>query len=163
MTKELWGLIAAAMLGLALPALAQVRAALTAPGDNVLATLSATGVQVYECRAGGGGLAWAFKEPRAELFRDGRRIGRHFAGPSWEHEDGSRIVAKGVARADAPGPGDIPWLRLEVTEHHGAGAFANVRFVQRINTRGGVAAGACPEAGRVLEVPYTADYVLIGD
>jgi hypothetical protein len=162
MSKKWSGPLGAAMLGVVLPAAAQIPPSLTALGDAIVATLSATGVQVYECRVGEVGLAWALKEPRAELFRDGRRIGRHFAGPSWEHQDGGWIVGKAVARADAPGPGDIPWLRLEVSERHGAGAFARVRFIQRINTRGGGAAGACPEAGLLLEVPYTADYVLIG-
>jgi len=46
----------------------------------------------------------------------------------------------------------------------GAGVFANVTWVQRVNTSGGVGpAGSCDPAlagadGGVLKVPYTADY-----
>jgi hypothetical protein len=158
------GPLGAAILALAQPAAAaEIPPALAAPGDAVIATLAATGVQVYECRAGeGGARVWAFKEPRAELLLDGRKVGRHFAGPTWQHDDGSAIVGKVAARADAASPSDIPWLRLEVSERRGAGAFAAAAAVQRINTRGGVASGACPEAGLLMEVPYTADYVLIG-
>ncbi len=37
--------------------------------------------------------------------------------------------------------------------------FADVSSIQRVNTRGGsVPAGACEPIGRVLRVPYTADY-----
>jgi len=127
-------------------------------------TLSATGVQIYECRAGAAGapLQWAFREPRAELVQDGRRIGRHYAGPTWEHEDGSVVTGRPTARVDAPKPGDdIPWLRLDIASRRGAGAFADLGAIQRVNTNGGALAGPCPEAGRVSEVPYTSDYVML--
>ena len=56
----------------------------------------AKGVQIYECRAGkdqAGAYEWAFIAPEADLFDEkGNRLGRHFAGPSWESTDGSTIV-----------------------------------------------------------------------
>ena len=60
-------------------------------GGAPLITLAAHGVQVYECRAAAGAApAWAFVGPEAYLFDPGGlRIGRHGAGPSWQHEDGS--------------------------------------------------------------------------
>jgi hypothetical protein len=139
-----------------------VPAALAAPGDQVVARVSAAGVQVYECRPGAdGALAWAFKEPRAALSLDGKPVGRHYAGPTWEHADGSRIVGRPVASLPAPGAGDIPWLRLTVASRAGDGAFAPVTAVQRVDTRGGTLAGRCDAAGALSEVPYTADYVML--
>jgi hypothetical protein len=136
--------------------------ALTSRGDVPVMTISATGVQVYECRANAGGAPeWVFKEPRAELFLDGRKVGRHYAGPTWEHEDGSLIRGKVAARMDAPRAGDIPWLRLDVASSEGVGVFGGIAVVQRINTRGGALAGACPTIGQVSERPYTSDYVMV--
>ena len=69
---------------------AQVPPAIAAPGENAVVTLHAEGAQVYECKAGNDGkLAWAFREPIATLILDGKTVGRHYAGPTWEHADGS--------------------------------------------------------------------------
>lgn len=164
LTPALAFLLLATAAGAQAPPAVAVPEALAAPGDRPAMTLSATGVQIYDCRAGAAGAApaWAFREPRAELFLDGRRIGRHYAGPTWEHDDGSAVVGKAAARVDAPKPGDdIPWLRLDIASRRGAGAFADLAAIQRVNTRGGALAGSCPEAGRVSEVPYTSDYVML--
>jgi hypothetical protein len=77
---------------------AQVPPAIAAPGENAVVTLHAEGAQVYECKAGNDGkLAWAFREPIATLILDGKTTGRHYAGPTWEHADGSAVVAKAAA------------------------------------------------------------------
>src|SRR4051794_3116648 len=82
---------------------AQVPAAIAAPGETAVATWHAEGAQVYECKAGSDGkLAWAFREPIATLLLDGKTVGRHYAGPNWEHLDGSAVVAKAVGNAPAP-------------------------------------------------------------
>src|SRR5919109_1870430 len=76
---------------------AQVPPALAAPGENAVVTLLAEGAQVYECKAGNDGkLAWAFREPIATLILDGKTVGRHYAGPRWEHEDGSMVTGRAV-------------------------------------------------------------------
>lgn len=141
---------------------AQTAATIDAPGDEVLLRMSATGLQVYECRAAAGvAPAWAFKQPRADLFSAGQPAGRHFAGPTWEHADGSRITGRVVAAVSAPRPEDIPWLRLTALSHAGEGTLSRITVVQRVNTKGGVLADACPSVGAVSEVPYTADYEMI--
>jgi hypothetical protein len=64
-----------------------------------------------------------------------------------------------------PVAGTIPWLLLSASDN-GAGPFgdtlADVTFIQRINTRGGVAPDAAlcnaGAAGKVVSVPYEADY-----
>jgi Protein of unknown function (DUF3455) len=143
-------------------AFAQAAAAIAAPGETVVATLHAEGAQVYDCKAGSDGkLAWAFREPIATLLLDGKTVGRHYAGPNWEHMDGSAVVAKVAGRAPGATPKDIPWLKLEVTERRGNGVLSAVTTIQRINTQGGAAEGACDKAGAYLSVPYATDYVFL--
>ena len=89
------------------PALAGARAevpdTIAAPGEILIATVHATGVQVYECEFDmAGNLIWHFREPTATI--------------------------------------------------------AGVTTIQRINTKGGVAEGACDSHGKLLSVPYSADY-----
>jgi hypothetical protein len=141
---------------------AQVPAAIAVPGETVVVTLHAEGAQVYECKAGSDGkLAWAFREPIATLVLDGKTVGRHYAGPNWEHMDGSAVVGKAVGNAPGKSASDIPWLKLEVTANRGSGAFSGISTVQRINTAGGVFTGACDKAGAFHSAPYAADYVFL--
>jgi len=147
---------------LASPASAQVPDAIAAPGEIVVATLHAEGAQVYECKADAAGkLGWQFREPIATLLLGGKTVGRHYAGPTWEHGDGSAVVARAAARAPGGSPKDIPWLKLETTERRGTGVLSGVTTVQRIRTEGGTAEGACERAGAYLSVPYAAEYVFL--
>jgi hypothetical protein len=50
-------------------------------------------------------------------------------------------------------------LKLEVVSRRGTdGLLSEVVTIQRLNTNGGVAQGPCEAAGRLLSVPYSADY-----
>ena len=139
---------------------AQLPDAIAALDAAPLLTLHAEGAQIYECKTGSDGkLTWTFREPIASLMLEGRTVGRHFAGPTWEHVDGSAVQAKVVGNAPGATAGDIPWLKLEVVERRGSGALAGADIVQRINTAGGVLHGACEQAGALHSVPYSADYV----
>jgi hypothetical protein len=154
------------LLAVALPlmgrASADVPAAITAPGETIVATFHAEGSQVYDCRANSGGkLVWQFREPIATLLLDGKTVGRHYAGPKWELADGSLVQGKVVSNAPGSTADDIPWLKLEVVMRAGNGALSSVTTVQRINTGGGVAHGSCDKAGAFLSVPYHADYVFL--
>jgi Protein of unknown function (DUF3455) len=136
--------------------------AIAAPGETVVLTVHAEGAQVYECKAGADGkLAWAFREPIATLFADGKTIGRHYAGPNWEHIDGSAVVGKAAGNAPGAAPDDIPWLKLQVVSSRGNGVLTGVTTVQRINTKGGVLKGACDREGAGQGMPYEADYVFL--
>jgi hypothetical protein len=136
--------------------------AIAAPGETVVLTLHAEGAQLYECKAGADGkLAWAFREPTAALMQDGKTVGRHYAGPTWEHNDGSAVVGKVAASAPGATPGDITWLKLEVVSRRGSGILSEVTTVQRINTVGGKLDGACDKAGAWRNMPYSADYVFL--
>src|SRR3954464_8177136 len=95
--------------------------AIAAPGETAVLTLHAEGAQVYECKAGADGkLAWAFREPIATLLLDGKTVGRHYAGPNWDHIDGSGVTGKVLGNAPGKTPNDIPWLRLEVSAARGS-------------------------------------------
>src|SRR5271165_1896415 len=103
---------------------------------------------LYECKTGTDGkLLWTFREPIATLLLDGKTVGRHYAGPNWEHIDGSAVAAKVAANAPGKTPNDIPWLKLTASTHRGRGTLSGVTTVQRINTQGGVLAGSCEAAG----------------
>ena len=136
--------------------------AIAAPGETVVLSVHAEGAQVYECKAGSDGkLAWAFREPIATLLSEGKTIGRHYAGPNWEHADGSAVTGKVAGNAPGTTASDIPWLKLEVTAHRGTGILANVSTVQRINTEGGKLDGTCDKAGEFSSAPYSAEYVFL--
>jgi hypothetical protein len=139
---------------------------LVPPASAVLLfELGAHGVQIYTCQADPNdatAFVWTFTAPEAELLnaRD-EVVGRHFAGPTWQGQDGSAVVGKVLARADAPNRKAIPWLLLEAKAHEGGGVFSMITHIQRLDTAGGVAPGeGCDEAhpGAVVRVPYEATY-----
>jgi hypothetical protein len=125
----------------------------------------AVGVQVYECVASAGwpgAFEWKFVAPEATLTdRAGRPIGRHYAGPTWEAPDGSRVVGEVKARSAAPEATAIPWLLLAAKSNAGVGAFTETTAILRVETVGGVApADGCDaqSVGRAARVPYKATY-----
>ena len=87
----------------------EVPGTLKVPEAQVLSLeVQATGVQIYECKTSKDDsmrFEWVFKAPEAELFDSvGKRIGRHYAGPTWESNDGSKVVGEIRARDDRPDP-----------------------------------------------------------
>ena len=136
--------------------------AIQAPGETVVLSTHAEGAQVYECKAAPDGkLAWVFREPIATLLLDGKTIGRHYAGPNWEANDGSAVTGKVAASAPGATPDDIPWLKLQVVSSRGSGILTGVTTVQRIDTKGGKIEGPCDNAGSFRSVAYSADYVFL--
>lgn len=123
----------------------------------------AVGVQIYRCN----GASWGLYAPRANLYGDnGQLIATHFAGPSWQAKDGSKVVGRRIKDPITVDPTAIPWLLIEptsVTAGPDGTRLGGTTFIQRIATVGGLApaASTCnPDtAGAETEVPYTADYV----
>jgi len=107
-------LFTAGGIGCAASAIAQsLPDAIAEPGEASVLTLHAEGAQVYECKADPAGrLVWEFREPVATLIEAGKTVGRHYAGPHWEHADGSVIAAKLAGRAPGASASDIPLLKL---------------------------------------------------
>jgi hypothetical protein len=135
------------------------------PGEEVVLVGHATGVQIYVCQAGvDKKFVWALRGPEAELTDTaGKKIIHHFAGPTWQHVDGSQVTGKMDAKADAPKPDAIPWLRLTATSHVGEGILSPVTTIQRIHTEGGLPPDArfpCDASanGKESRSVYSADY-----
>jgi hypothetical protein len=106
-----------------------VPAGLEVPAGQTLALEAfAAGVQIYDCKQSSDDPAryeFVFRAPEADLFdQEGQKIGKHYAGPTWESNDGSKVTATVKARADAPNVNAIPWLLLGTSTASGAGALA---------------------------------------
>ncbi len=131
--------------------------------EKLLFTTTAIGVQIYECKKDDNSqYKWVFKEPRADLYKDGRIVGKHYAGPTWEYEDKSLIVGKLLSKYEnLVLKSSIPWLKLKVISHKNPGALTPVSAIQRLNTSGGGFSGACKNAGELYEQPYKAEYVFL--
>ena len=140
-------------------------ASIQPPSDaKLFPETSAKGAQVYQCeQKADSTYGWVFKAPDATLATvSGAPAGKHYAGPTWEAPDGSKVVAAAVASDPGPSPSAIPWLLLAAKSHAGKGVFADVRFIQRVRTTGGIApTGACTASNLKSEarVPYTATYL----
>jgi hypothetical protein len=145
----------------------KVPKAIQPPKDQALILhLHGKGSQIYACQSAAGAYAWKFKAPDAKLFGEsGELAGRHFAGPTWEGNDGSRVTAQVAASVPSPNSGSIPWLLLTATSRGGKGIMASVQSIQRLDTKGGVAPSTgCDAANKNAEttIPYEADYYFYG-
>jgi hypothetical protein len=133
-------------------------------GEELVFMASARGFQIYVCRSDADGkAAWTLKAPEAELFDEqGKSIGKHFGGPTWQLNDGSQVTGKMAAKVDAPDPKAIPWLLVTVTGNSGSGALSGVTSIQRVNTVAGLAPAAkeCTQKSGEAEFrsEYSADY-----
>lgn len=133
-------------------------AALKVPeGNRLTGVFSAAGVQTYTCTDG----AWKLLEPAATLWakndRSHRPVALHSRGPVWVSTvDGSAVNAAAVATS--PKTGTIPELLLQATATRGTGVFADVSYIQRLDTHGGVAPTTACTGTAQTSVPYTATY-----
>jgi hypothetical protein len=148
------------------PALPELPAALKPSELKVYLAVPAKGVQIYACNKNdAGAYAWIFKGPEAELSDTaGKIIGKHYGGPTWEGNDGGKVVGAVKASAPAPGGNAIPWLLLDIKSRDGSGQFTQAAAILRVNTVGGTApTGGCDEAhaGTEQRVPYTAAYYFL--
>ena len=125
-------------------------------GHKVAFHTYAEGVQIYRWS----GTAWDFVGPEAVLYADEHAesiVGIHYAGPTWESTSGSKVVGTVAERATVDAD-SIPWLKL-TAKGQGAGIFADITFIQRVNTVGGLAPSDAGEyVGEEVGVPYTAEY-----
>jgi Protein of unknown function (DUF3455) len=154
----------------AAPTPSDIPASLQAPaGEQLILQAHATGWQIYSCGAGTDGKPqWTLKAPDADLHdKKGAVIGHHDAGPSWKYKDGSQVIGKAVAHADAVDANgkaapSIAWLLLTAIGHSGEGLFARVTSIQRLHTEGGQPppAAECDPSkpGAAARSSYTADY-----
>ncbi len=131
--------------------------------QRLLLKAAAQGSQIYICHQladNQSQFKWKLKAPDAKLFNSqGEVLGRHYAGPTWEANDGSKITAVVKAQEKAPN-GSIPWLLLQVKSNQGNGSLKSVEWIQRLHTSGGTPKQECDRDHQNAEISvgYTADY-----
>ena len=154
------------------------------PGFKAFLEGHAVGTQNYVCQPSGAGFAFVLFTPQATLFNDAdHQIITHFFSPNpdehgtiratWENSrDTSTVwaalVPKGSITVD---PNSIAWLKLEVVGAEdgptGGDKLSDTKFVQRLNTSGGLApstgCSSATDVGHKAFVPYTADYFFYRD
>jgi hypothetical protein len=135
------------------------------PEETLSFAAKAKGVQIYECRIKTNDTSnyeWVLKAPEADLFdMQGKRIGRHYGGPTWEGIDGSKVVGEVKGREPSTNSNAIPWLLLVAKQHEGDGVFSRISSIQRLETAGGKAPAESHDqsmVGTESRVPYTAIY-----
>ncbi|MEQ1764274.1 MAG: DUF3455 domain-containing protein [Pyrinomonadaceae bacterium] len=171
MKKHIFNLIFALSLGLALSgfAAAQDEADLQLPnlpcpeiaapeGHKLKRIVYAIGVQIYRWN----GSAWAFVAPEANLYADPHfqaKIGTHYAGPTWEANNGGKVVASRVDGC-SPDPESIAWLLLKSVDNEGPGVFGKTSYIQRLSTVSGLAPQRAGQfVGEEVRMPYTTEYL----
>jgi hypothetical protein len=135
------------------------------PGQVLTLVAKGSGVQIYECvidKNDSNRYQWIFKAPEAELSNfHGKSIGKHYGGPTWEANDGSKVVGQVKASDKDTDANAIPWLLLNATSNSGSGLFARTTSIQRLYTVSGKApSDGCDQAhlGKESRVTYTAQY-----
>ncbi|MEZ5426860.1 MAG: DUF3455 domain-containing protein [Pyrinomonadaceae bacterium] len=125
--------------------------------SKVIFHVYALGVQIYRWNGSG----WEFVAPLANLYADSNyhgQVGTHYAGPTWESNSGSKVIASRLDGCSAD-PTAVPWLLLETVTADGPGIFKKVDYIQRVNTVGGISpANPGSTVGEEVRVPYTAEY-----
>ncbi|MBP5977160.1 DUF3455 domain-containing protein [Brasilonema sp. CT11] len=139
------------------------------PNQVLLFGERATGVQIYQCKAKSGNpnqFEWTFVAPEAKLFdAQGKNNIKHYAAPTWEAKDGSKVVGQVKASFDSPNTKAIPWLLLQAKSQQGNGILSKTTYIQRVNTVGGkppVQGCQNKSAGTQKRVNYTCDYLFYG-
>lgn len=131
--------------------------------QQLLLKAAARGSQIYVCEQlvdKKSQFEWTLEAPDAKLFNSqGQVLGNHYEGPTWEANDGSKVTADIKATENAPNA-SIPWFLLQVESSQGDGRLANVEWIQRLHTTGGIPQQNCDRnrQNAKISVPYTADY-----
>ena len=144
------------------PELPEQCSSIAAPAGNKLAFhVYARGVQIYKWNVVT--QKWDLLAPAANLYAEENyfgEVGTHYVGPTWESKSGSKVEGRRVLGTGCtPDPTAIAWLLLSKFRTEGNGIFSSITYIQRVNTKGGLA----PETpglidGETKEVSYTAEY-----
>ena len=141
-----------------------VPAAVAVPaGNKLVLVLVGEGMLTYECRANAAGaptpFGWSPPAPDAQLKeKSGAVVGKYYPGPTWEHNDGSKVTGKQLAVS--PATTGIALQLVQANPATGNGMMTGVTYIQRLNTVGGTPAGMCDttNSGAKQVVKYSADY-----
>ncbi|MBK6356968.1 MAG: DUF3455 domain-containing protein [Betaproteobacteria bacterium] len=109
-----------------------------------------------------GSYAWTFVAPAATLVDASKKdVGKYYGGPTWESKDGSKVSGKQVAVSPAT-PGNLPLQLVKANQATGNGVMADLTYIQRLNTVGGIPPSQNCDRGNIgqeMKVSYQADYV----
>ena len=134
------------------------------PENSKLALrLDASGEQVFRCIHDMKGWFWHFETPNAYLFNPetGQAVAKHGYRFSFVHNDGSKIASSritGIAQGDGK---NLPDALFSVTSPASHGTFLGVRYIQRLNAKGGIPQTKCTPArqGQLNKVPFEAQFI----
>src|SRR3982750_4053606 len=96
-------------------------------GSHLVLRAYAIGAQLYRWN----GATWSFVEPVATLYSDAayqEKIGTHYLGPTWENNNGSKVVATKVVGC-TPDPTAVPWLLLQTVTNDGPSPLGIVTHI----------------------------------
>jgi hypothetical protein len=152
-------------------------------GNKVYFVGHAVGTQNYICLPSGTSFKYTLFTPQATLFNEAdKEVITHYFSPNpdepgviratWQHSRDTSTVWGAAPATDASSdplfvrPGAIAWLRVTVVGEaegpNGGDTLVKTTFIQRLNTRGGLApatgCSALADVGRQAFMPYTADY-----
>lgn len=137
---------------------------LVPPSGTPVLTLQAKGVQVFRCTVDSQGPYYRFERPEADLYAGSEKVGT-LSGPmsAISYKDGSSLISTRVqAWAHSSDPKkDLVLALMSAVPNDKAGELQGIHYVQRLHTKGGLPQSNCAasEAGKLLKVPFTAEYV----
>lgn len=137
-------------------------------GNSLVAAFYAIGVQKYKAQQIPGSnpvtYQWVFVAPEADLYDStNTKVGTLSAGPSWQLSPADSMFGQNFnppRTVPSPDPDSIDWLLLMLkTGKTGTGVFANVSYVQSVDTHGGKPPSTSPvSVGQTINIGYTAVY-----
>ncbi len=128
-------------------------------------TLDAKGYQYFRCTVDARGGYWKFERPEAKLTNSAGETVAELSGPmqAFDHSDGSRIISSHItAWVNPANPAvDNKLALLQAVSDDREGVFKGVRYIQRLDTVGGMPQGSCtqPDNGKLQKVPFSAKFV----
>ena len=63
-----------------------------------------------------------------------------------------------VSKRCTADPTAVQWLLLNAVSAEGPGVFGQVKYIQRLNTVGGIAPTSPGSTGQEVSIPYTTEY-----
>ena len=132
-------------------------------GSREMLRLEASGEQVFRCVHDMKGWFWRFETPNAYLFNpiNGQAVAKHGYRFSFVHNDGSRIASSRITSIKEGDGKNLPDALFTVTSPANSGAFLGVRYIQRLNAKGGIPQVKCTPAreGRLNKIPFEAEFI----
>lgn len=136
---------------------------LTPPSDTSEAfRLEASGEQVFRCQIDARGWFWKFETPNAYLFDPltNQAVAKHGFNFTFVHNDGSKLQTK-ILATNSLNPSDLPEALFTVNQSTPYGKFSQIKYIQRINTKGGIPLSKCTKEkrGQLARIPFSAEFV----